>query len=559
MATELLARALPIDPANVREVGPELHLVRDLADSNLRALTHYSKVLGMPLLCFDAETESVIAQTDVDLLPALPTEVARQLAQGKGPKVLPLACGVTYFALPIAPVDQPTVWGMGYVMSRPGLRPNDFVLSAAQLGWSQAKLDHWLSGLPYCQPELLKRHLILAMQEPYQLAREAAAREQFEGMIAQLEYTYEEISLLHTLTQNMQISRAPRELARLSLERLSAVIQSEGHVVWLDDAQGQPLFLVEGAIPFDDMGMARLLARFENCDWSRPLVKNHIEGTLLGADFPGLRNLVLMPITEGNHRSGWLCSCNMSQGQEFGSVQASLLASVASILATHARNRDLFQQHEELLLCFVRTLVSSLDAKDTYTRGHSERVALVARRLGAELRLPEEDQREIYLSGLLHDIGKIGVDDEILRKPGELTKEEFEQVKKHPIIGYNILVGLKNLQSVIPGVRHHHEAYCGSGYPDGLCGEEIPLMARILAVADSYDAMGSDRPYRKGMPLEKLDRILRDGAGKQWDPRIVDAYFAARDEIKKIWESYSPLDGNLLDERSPLPGVKAIP
>lgn len=545
MATEVLAHQ--IDPTDARERGPGLHLVRDVADSTQRALAHYAKVLGIPLLCFDVQTESIVAQTDVDLLPALPIEVARQLAQGKCPKVLPQASGITYFAVPIAPVDQPTAWGMGYVISRPGLRPNDLVLSAVERGWSQAKLDHWLSVLPYCQPELLKRHLMLAMQEPYQLAREAAAREEFEGMIAQLEYTYEEISLLHTLTQNMQISRAPRELARLSLERLSGVIQSEGHVVWLDDAQGQPLFLVEGSIPFDDMGMARLLARFENCDWSRPLVKNHIEGTLLGADFPGLRNLVLMPISEGNHRSGWLCSCNMSEGQEFGSVQASLLASVASILATHARNRDLFQQHEELLLCFVRTLVSSLDAKDTYTRGHSERVALVARRLGAELRLPEEDQREIYLSGLLHDIGKIGVDDEILRKPGELTDEEFEQVKKHPIIGYNILVGLKNLQSVIPGVRHHHEAYSGSGYPDGLCGEEIPLMARILAVADSYDAMGSDRPYRKGMPLEKLDRILREGAGNQWDPRIVDAYFAAREEIKQIWESYSPLDGNLLD------------
>jgi HD-GYP domain-containing protein (c-di-GMP phosphodiesterase class II) len=204
----------------------------------------------------------------------------------------------------------------------------------------------------------------------------------------------------------------------------------------------------------------------------------------------------------------------------------------------HTRNRDLYQQHEELLLGFVRSLVSSLDAKDPYTRGHSERVALAARRLGRQLNLSEEDLRQIYLSGLLHDIGKIGVDDRILRKPDQLTPEEFEQVKKHPAIGHQILVGLKNLQPVIPGVRHHHEAWNGCGYPDGLKGEEIPLMARILAVADSYDAMGSDRPCRQGMPLDVLEGIFRRGSAIQWDPAVIQAYFSARDEIRTICESH---------------------
>jgi HD-GYP domain-containing protein (c-di-GMP phosphodiesterase class II) len=239
---------------------------------------------------------------------------------------------------------------------------------------------------------------------------------------------------------------------------------------------------------------------------------------------------------------------------------------VASILATHQRNLELYRQHEDLLLGFVRSLVSSLDAKDAYTRGHSERVALIARRLGAELGLPPDDLRDIYLSGLLHDIGKIGVDDQILRKAGQLTREEFEQVKRHPVIGYNILCGLKNLQSVLPGVRHHHEAFAGTGYPDGLRGEQIPLMARIISVADSYDAMISDRPYRRGLRREKLEAILRDGAGQQWDPTVIAAYFAIREDIVRLCEFYAASQHDepiyeirkLIDSHDPLRSIENI-
>ena len=140
----------------------------------------------------------------------------------------------------------------------------------------------------------------------------------------------------------------------------------------------------------------------------------------------------------------------------------------------------------------------------------------------------------IYLSGLLHDIGKIGIDDQVLRKPGRLTESEYEHIKMHAEIGYRILKDLKQLDQVLPVVRHHHEAWNGTGYPFGLQGEEIPLVARIVAVADAFDAMSSDRPYRKGMADDKLDEIFRSGAGRQWDADIVDAFFAVRDEIRQI-------------------------
>ncbi|HXT58915.1 MAG TPA: HD domain-containing phosphohydrolase, partial [Pirellulales bacterium] len=145
-----------------------------------------------------------------------------------------------------------------------------------------------------------------------------------------------------------------------------------------------------------------------------------------------------------------------------------------------------------------------------------------------------ETVRTIYFSGLLHDIGKIGINDEVLRKPGKLSEAEFEHIKTHVEIGYRILVDLRKMAHMLPVVLHHHENWDGRGYPHGLAGEEIPYLARIVAVADAYDAMASDRPYRAGMDDDKLDSIIRSGAGQQWDPRVVEAFFSARDDIRAI-------------------------
>lgn len=231
----------------------------------------------------------------------------------------------------------------------------------------------------------------------------------------------------------------------------------------------------------------------------------------------------------------------------FGTIEAGLLNSIATILRTYLRNIELYQQHNDLMLSFVRSLVSTLDAKDPYTRGHSERVALIVRRLGRELGLPEEDLWDIYLFGLLHDIGKIGVDDRILRKPGRLTEEEIKKIQEHPIIGFEIVKKLNNLYRVLPGVRNHHENYNGKGYPDGLQGENIPLMGRILAVADGYDAMGHGRPYRECLSLEKIEDIFRRGSDEQCDAKVIQAYFDTREDILTICEQYTLSDGNLLD------------
>jgi HD-GYP domain-containing protein (c-di-GMP phosphodiesterase class II) len=513
----------------------------------VQVLHRYADSLGMPLMCVDVRTGKIVLQTDRNQLPWLPREFEdKAKRRGNSSQIHACGSGLIHFSIPLPQEEGRQYVAAGYVLAMPGLRPPELEAAAANAGWSDEQLDDWLSRMPYCQQEMLRRHLSLAVQHARQVQQDAVAQEEIDQIISQLNLSFQEINLLHTLTQNMQVSRAPEEIAGLTLSQVYEVVQADAHAVWLCGDRQQPLFVHQGRLPFEQSDLARLVERFEHNDWSRPLVKNNVEGTLLGADFPGLRNFMLAPIAEGNYRAGWLFSCNLLRDEEFSSVQVNLLTSVASILGTHGRNQDLFRQHEELLLSFVKSLVSSLDAKDAYTRGHSERVALIARRLGTQLKLPEDELRDIYLSGLLHDIGKIGIDDQILRKPGALSAEEFEKVKEHPVIGYNILAGLKNLNAVIPGVRHHHEAWAGTGYPDQLAGEEIPLMARIMAVADAYDAMGSDRPYRKGMPIAKVEDVLRSGSGKQWDPRVIEAFFACKTEVHEMCRKHQQSDTGVM-------------
>ncbi len=193
------------------------------------------------------------------------------------------------------------------------------------------------------------------------------------------------------------------------------------------------------------------------------------------------------------------------------------LARVRSLL----RLSRVYQKLEESKNIVV-ALAHAVEAKDPLTHGHSERVAEVSRKIALALGFSEETASDIYWAGILHDVGKIGVPLEILTKPSALTDEEYDKVKKHPEIACRICQGLRTLKNVIPSIRHHHERWDGGGYPDGLKGKNIPAEARIMAVADSYDAMTSRRTYRDAMPVEKAVSILREGMNSQWQPEVVE-------------------------------------
>jgi len=169
----------------------------------------------------------------------------------------------------------------------------------------------------------------------------------------------------------------------------------------------------------------------------------------------------------------------------------------------------------------IFALAAAAEAKDAYTETHTQRVANTAVHLGTGLGLQESDLVALYRGGLIHDIGKIGVPDAILRKPGPLNAEEERQMRAHPVIGESIVRPLPSVADTLAIIRHHHERFDGGGYPDGLCGHKIPLLARIVSVCDAYDALASDRPYRaRRNPEEAIEALMR-GAGQQWDRELV--------------------------------------
>lgn len=176
-------------------------------------------------------------------------------------------------------------------------------------------------------------------------------------------------------------------------------------------------------------------------------------------------------------------------------------------------------------------LVTAVDNKDRYTRRHSEDVMEYSLQIARELGLDERAQYQVQVAALLHDVGKIGVPDAILRKPGKLTDDEYQAVKQHPMMGAMMIGSVPGFEDALDATRHHHERWDGEGYPFGLCGEETPLVARLMAVADAYSAMTTDRPYRKGMSQERALTILEDGAGTQWDPNCVAVFTRARRRI----------------------------
>lgn len=192
------------------------------------------------------------------------------------------------------------------------------------------------------------------------------------------------------------------------------------------------------------------------------------------------------------------------------------------------------RRFHDLLFGVVRSLTSAIDARDPYTRGHSERVARIAVQLGRQMGLSSREKSNLYLAGLLHDVGKIGIQDHVLKKPGALTGDEYKHIMSHVEIGVSIVQEIRALRHLLPAIKHHHERYDGGGYPNGSKGAEIPLQARILSVADGFDAMSHDRAYRARRSPAEVQRILREESGRQWDPAVVSAALDSWVELGSI-------------------------
>ncbi|MDP7574371.1 MAG: HD-GYP domain-containing protein, partial [Phycisphaerales bacterium] len=206
------------------------------------------------------------------------------------------------------------------------------------------------------------------------------------------------------------------------------------------------------------------------------------------------------------------------------SVDMKLLAAASAHIAIHLENAGLFDDMNTMFLGMLEAITASIDAKDRYTCGHSRRVALLTRQLAEAVGFDAAIVKRMHIAGLVHDVGKIGVPESVLCKTGKLTEAEYAQIQRHPEIGWGILKDIPNFEDILDGVRHHHERFDGAGYPSKLAGEDIPLPARLIALADAFDAMCSSRTYRSAMDKEAVLAEIEQGSGSQFDPALVPCF-----------------------------------
>ncbi|UUO05401.1 HD-GYP domain-containing protein [Blastopirellula sp. J2-11] len=469
--------------------------------------------------------------------------IVRAIAAKKKPEIVAEQAGACILAMPLA-MDSATIVATSPFLTSDHFECGDEIEALARLlGTTAVRAGQWGREQNRWTTQSLERMARLQLSK---LSVDDEARRlsnEIDKISDSLSSTYEEISLLYGLTQNLRISSSDEQLGDLALNWLLEVLPCEGLAIQFlptrdDDVsskgRNKTKTLNVGVCPLQAEELSRLVQHLNLGEKGAPFVANQRITAREEWPFPKVRQLIVVPLAEGDNIFGWIMAFNHCENKGFGTVEASLLSSVGAILGIHSGNIELYRQQSEFVTSVVQALTSAIDAKDPYTCGHSDRVARLSVCLARQMGQDTDSLNLLYMAGLLHDVGKIGIDDSVLRKPGRLTADEYEHIKLHPELGYNILKGLKQIEKVLPVVLHHHEQWDGKGYPHKLKANDTPLLARITAVADAYDAMSSDRPYRKGMPEEKVDAIFRDGAGQQWDPAVINAFFAARDELRSI-------------------------
>lgn len=359
--------------------------------------------------------------------------------------------------------------------------------------------------------------------------------DELEELTGTLLRFHKEVALLYRLGAYFNITAPPETAAVSACDELRKALGYHRSVSCLallptDDArQGGPIVTTVGPLPLDEPALRGLLDAYKRrgLPWGQPSVENH--GPPLKPGHAPTR-LLSVPLCYQSEILGILVAVSDRKSPEFDSRDAQLLANIATHAAAHWRNYLLFAEIRELLYSLIKALVSAIDAKDPYTHGHSGRVAYISKAIAAQMGLDARQIEDCYLAGLLHDIGKIGVREEVLGKTSSLTVQEWEHLKQHPDIGARILEPIGPIAHIVPAVRFHHEAYNGAGYPLGLSGDDIPLLARIVAVADSFDAMSTDRPYRPARTLVEVRAAFEMGRRRQWDDAIVSTILEICDD-----------------------------
>jgi HD-GYP domain-containing protein (c-di-GMP phosphodiesterase class II) len=404
-------------------------------------------------------------------------------------------------------------------------------LSAAYTDVSHEELCTRLQTLEHERLEILGE-----LEEAYERLGVSVLASRQEADLLYGELREKMIALERRIYELTTLARAARSIS--SVLRLDPLLESiVDQAKHLTDAESSALFLQS-----DDRGLAYRAGRgvrysvgsrshfgadalklVQGTD--RPVFLDELDlaerWAMMRLD-PHIRSEVILPLQAHGTTIGMLVLGSSRRGA-FLLDQESLLSTFAVQCSVAITNARLYHDLEKLLIGVLMSLATALEAKDSYTEGHSSRVAWYAVLIGKEMGLAPEELENVHRAGLIHDIGKIGVGGSIIRKEGALTEDEWQKMRMHPLVGADIISSIELLAPALPGVRQHHERWDGTGYPDGLKGTEIPLIARILAVADAYDALTTDRSYRRGRSPELALEELKRSAGTQFDPSVIAA------------------------------------
>lgn len=349
----------------------------------------------------------------------------------------------------------------------------------------------------------------------------------------ELSHKIETIQAMHEIDRSILSTLNRYEILQIAARMVAKVIPCDRATVALVDRQRKGFvyaagfgveFLMPGSlVPFNETSTTEV-AETMRPQYERDLREQReilpLERKLLEG---GFLSHIRVPLIVKEEAVGVL-NVGSKRPAAFTTEDLSTLEKLASQISVALENSRLVSDLQELFLGTVKSLSSAIDAKSKWTAGHSERVTSYALGIGKEMGLAEAELKNLELGGLLHDIGKIGTYESILDKPGKLTEEEIAILQQHPVKGAEIIAPIKQLKGVVPAIKHHHEFYNGTGYPDGLKGEEIPFHARILAVADTFDAMKADRPYRTGRTMEFIMEEFKRCSGTQFDPEVIEVF-----------------------------------
>ncbi len=357
------------------------------------------------------------------------------------------------------------------------------------------------------------------------------SHQSLESIGQQLGESYEEINLLYTIIQSMKEVQNPSRFISMTCDELLATLpyawvcaQMSDDKNRLKQLSGMSHFSGQtGSSPADIHPLCREIMVQAEVDTPMVLEPAYNPDHERYAKFG--RTALVHPISSDGQVIGILVVGD-KQGEDpaASSVDMKLLGATASHMAIFLENAALYEDLNRMFMGTLEALTASIDAKDRYTCGHSERVAKLTQQLATAVGLDERTVQRMHIAGLVHDVGKIGVPEAVLTKPGRLTPAEFDEIKKHPEIGYRILKDIPQLQDILPGVLYHHERWDGCGYPHGLHTDKIPVIARLIALADSFDAMSSNRTYRSRLSRTEVLSEIKRCAGTQFDPELAPIF-----------------------------------